>query len=298
MVGAGEAAAPERVCAVVVTYNRCDLLRRCLGALAEQTRPVDEVIVVDNASTDGTAAMVTAEFPHVTLLALPENVGGAGGFHAGLRAGLDAGHDWLWVMDDDTITVPDTLEALLAGGARPTGPPPMLLASQVRWKDESLHPMNLPTPRWRSPQEMAEGVADGLVALRNATFVSVALRREALERYGLPLAHYFIWTDDIELTSRILRTERGYVVPESRVYHWTPSPHAAAAADTGDRFFYHVRNSLLLLRGTSLAPMDRFDYARYYVKTLITFLRARGREPAALTLVARGLWAGMRGDVR
>jgi GT2 family glycosyltransferase len=287
----------ERVCAVVVTFNRRELLERCLTELQSQTRPVDEILVVDNASTDGTAELVRSAFPAVRLLALEENVGGAGGFHAGMAAALERGFDWIWVMDDDTYAVPDTLQTLLAGAARATGRPPMIVASQVRWKDESLHPMNEPSPRWRAPEAMAAGVADGLVALRNATFVSIAIRREALERYGLPLAHYFIWTDDVELTSRILRREPGYLVPESRVYHWTPTAHAAASA-TGDRFFFHVRNSLLLLRGTSLAPADRLDYARYYVKSLLAFLRERGPTPAALRLLGRGLWAGLRGEVR
>lgn len=287
----------ERVCAVVVTYNRCDLLEQCLRRLLSQTRPAEEIIVVDNASTDGTATMVRTTFPEVTLVELPENAGGAGGFHAGMREALDRGHDWVWVMDDDTFTVDDTLEALLDGGRRWRGAPPMMLASQVRWKDETLHPMNLPSPRWRDPELMALGVADGLVGLRNATFVSVALRREALERYGLPLAHYFIWTDDVELTSRVMRDQPGFLVPDSRVYHWTQTAHAAANP-SGDRFYFHVRNSLLLLRGTSLAPMDRIDYARYYVRTLLTFLRERGREPAALKLLARGVRDGLTGEVR
>src|SRR4051794_9178418 len=100
MVSAGGAdTTSESVCAVVVTFNRRDLLESCLAALGEQTRHVDEIIVVDNASTDGTAGFVAAEFPDVTVLVLPANVGGAGGFHAGLGAALAKGHDWLWVMD-------------------------------------------------------------------------------------------------------------------------------------------------------------------------------------------------------
>ena len=114
-------AATESVCAVVVTHNRRDLLRRCLAALAEQQRPVDEVLVVDTASTDDTSAMVRTEHPGVQLLRLEENVGGAGGFHRGLAWAHARGHDWLWLMDDDTFTLPDTLATLLEGGARAPG---------------------------------------------------------------------------------------------------------------------------------------------------------------------------------
>ena len=61
----------ERVCAVVVTYNRSALLREALVALGAQTRPVDRILVVDNASTDGTREIVAAEFPDVEILRAP-----------------------------------------------------------------------------------------------------------------------------------------------------------------------------------------------------------------------------------
>lgn len=81
----------ERVCAVIVTYNRKALLRECLKAVLSQTRPPDHVLVVDNASTDGTPEMLQEEFPQVEVLRLPETRAGPGvprGNEAGLRAGL------------------------------------------------------------------------------------------------------------------------------------------------------------------------------------------------------------------
>ena len=95
------------VWAVVVTYNRKELLRECLVALRAQTRPPDHVLVVDNASTDGTLELVSEEFGEVELLALPENVGGAGGFHAGLERAYASGAEWAWLMDDDTVPQPE-----------------------------------------------------------------------------------------------------------------------------------------------------------------------------------------------
>ena len=103
----------ERVCAVIVTYNRKALLKECLEAVLAQTRPPDHVLVVDNASTDGTAEMLREEFPQVEVLRLPENQGGAGGFHEGMKRAYEEGFDWLWLMDDDTIPRPEALEALL-----------------------------------------------------------------------------------------------------------------------------------------------------------------------------------------
>jgi len=292
-----DASNESSVCAVVVTHNRKELLIRCLSGLAGQTRPVDEIVVVDNASTDDTPAHVRQEFPGVALLLLPENVGGAGGFNRGIAWGHARGHGWLWLMDDDTLPEPGALEALLEGGERaPRHAPPLVLASQVLWKDGSLHPMNRPWPR-RRPANAPVLDVNGLVSIRAATFVSVALRREAMDRFGLPLSHYFIWTDDIEYTARILRTENGYLVQESRVCHWTDRAHSPVSA-SGSRFYYHVRNSLLLLRGTSLFPLERVGYLRYWLGTLGAYLIHNRFRRDAVSIVVRGLRDGFSGGIR
>src|SRR5690606_16539980 len=76
--------APSRVAAVIVAYNRAELLREALDALAAQTRPLDVVIVVDNASTDDSPAVAAQHPLGVRLVTLERNTGGAGGFAAGL----------------------------------------------------------------------------------------------------------------------------------------------------------------------------------------------------------------------
>jgi rhamnopyranosyl-N-acetylglucosaminyl-diphospho-decaprenol beta-1,3/1,4-galactofuranosyltransferase len=289
--------APGRVCAVIVTRDRRELLHRCLVALRSERRPPDGVLVVDNDSSDGTAEMVAADFPEAELLRLETNVGGAGGFARGISRSYAQGYDWLWLMDDDTIVSGDTLAALLAGAARAAGGVPVLVASDVRWKDGRQHPMNIPVPRWRWRRELAEGISDGLLLLRYTTFVSVAVHRSAVARSGLPLEHYFIWGDDVEFTARILRNAPGYLVPESVVHHWTPTPHPAATP-TSDRFYYHARNSLFLLRGSSLTPIERVDYARYYLRTLAQYLRINRRRPRRWALLLRAFRDGLRGKAR
>ncbi len=135
-----------KVCAVVVTHNRLALLRECLSALEAQTRRPDRVLLVDNASTDGTGDALRAEFPAVELVSLPDNRGGAGGFQAGLEAAQAGEEEWFWLMDDDTIARSDALAALLAASAAIADlpPAPVLLASRVVWRDGRLHPMNTP----------------------------------------------------------------------------------------------------------------------------------------------------------
>jgi len=98
----------------VPTYNRKDLLAVCLEALLRQTRPLDEVLVVDNASSDGTAEMVTEKFgSRVTYLRLPENAGSSGGFYRGMEWAFERGHDWIWCMDNDAAPDDDCLQKLL-----------------------------------------------------------------------------------------------------------------------------------------------------------------------------------------
>src|ERR1044072_8228547 len=76
------------VVAVVVTHDRRDLLAEALTAIGAQTRVPDVVVVVDNASSDGTAELLESRFPGVDLVRLPYNTGGAGGFAAGIRSAL------------------------------------------------------------------------------------------------------------------------------------------------------------------------------------------------------------------
>ena len=101
-----------RVAAVVVTYNRVQMLRQCLAALRAQSAPCD-VLVVDNASTDDTAAVVQQlrqSDSTVYYRSTGANLGGAGGFNFGMRWAVEAGYRFVWVMDDDCFPKPDALE--------------------------------------------------------------------------------------------------------------------------------------------------------------------------------------------
>jgi rhamnopyranosyl-N-acetylglucosaminyl-diphospho-decaprenol beta-1,3/1,4-galactofuranosyltransferase len=240
----------EKVCAVIVTYNRKDLLRECLNAVLSQTRPPDHVLVVDNASTDGTPEMLKAEFPQVEVLRLPENQGGAGGFHEGMKRGYEMGFEWLWIMDDDTIPTPPALRELLEGNTltqRETGTQPVLLASKVVWQDGSLHPVNTPYPalpdllRYLSPKAK-------YCRIRFASFVSVLIHRKGVDVSGLPCKDFFIYADDLEYTARLIRqTGRGFWVKDSVVFHKTAHKGFASFRNPA-RMYYDFRNRMWILR--------------------------------------------------
>jgi rhamnopyranosyl-N-acetylglucosaminyl-diphospho-decaprenol beta-1,3/1,4-galactofuranosyltransferase len=276
-----------------VTYNRRELLRDCLAAVAAQSRTVDQVLVVDNASTDGTAAMVGEDYADVELLALPRNEGGAGGFHEGMNRAYLGGAEWLWLMDDDTISRPDTLAELLAAAERADELHPLLLASKALWTDGRLHPMNVPGLDRERLARIVGGAQHGLMPVTCATFVSLLVRREAIERYGLPAKHFFIWSDDIEYTNRVLREDTGFLVPTSVVEHRTASPHTAMTAPP-ERFYFHVRNTLYMLRGARAYPKEAVLLAWVLFSSIVVYLSGSRAPLRALPFIARGLRDGLR----
>ncbi len=106
-----------KIAAVVVTFNRKKLLLECLNALLGQTYPLDEIVVLDNASTDGTKqelqeAGILSD-ARVKYLLMEKNTGGSGGFYYGSRQAYQDGADWIWMMDDDCIPTETALEELV-----------------------------------------------------------------------------------------------------------------------------------------------------------------------------------------
>ena len=283
----------ERVCAVVVTHNRKELLQECLTALERQCRPPDSVIVVDNASTDGTRGLVASQFPHVHVVALPNNQGGAGGFHEGLKAAHATAADWIWLMDDDTIASETALrELLVAPAALESLPEPVLLSSRAVWTDGRLHPMNQPVFS-RDLEHVVEAGSRGYMPMRATTFVSLLVRRSVVDRHGLPLKHYFIWSDDIEYTARVLRAEAGYVAPASVVHHKTVNAHTAVS-DAGGRFYFHVRNVLYMSRSSAWSTREKLPLGWQLLSTTLAYLRANAFSRESVWVVIRGIYDGLR----
>jgi len=107
----------ETVAAVVVTFNRKQLLMECLNALLNQTYELDSVIIIDNNSTDGTYELLKErgyiDNEIIDYVRLNENTGGAGGFHEGIKRGYEKGYDWLWIMDDDVKPDKECLNILM-----------------------------------------------------------------------------------------------------------------------------------------------------------------------------------------
>jgi rhamnopyranosyl-N-acetylglucosaminyl-diphospho-decaprenol beta-1,3/1,4-galactofuranosyltransferase len=289
---------PPRVIAVVVTHNRRELLLESLAAAQAQHRQPDAVIVVDNASTDGTAAAVRASFPAVRLAELDGNYGGAGGFAYGMAQALRDGADLIWVMDDDTIPEPGALAALLAAREAYPGRAPAVVASAVLWTDGRPHPMNTPRAKpLAAAAERSAATGCGCVPIRSASFVSVLFDAAECRSRGLPRADFFLWNDDFEFTTRLLRGNVGLLCPASVVVHKTRT-FGGTTVDPGDRFFYEVRNKIWTLRANSLGPAERMLYTGATLRRWVRTYAAGADRRALRACFLRGLAAGIRTSPR
>ncbi len=288
--------ATPSVVAVVVTFNRLHLLPKTLAGIAGGRRVPDRVVVVDNASTDQTLTYLDdLEYPlPLDVVRLPRNTGGAGGFTVGIDRAL-AVHDadLVWVMDDDTEPLEQTLEEALDAWTRYAEAPedrPAFVASNVVWTDGREHPMNSMIQRiGASPARRARAAAVGAKTIRSGSFVSLLMDGAAMRRVGLPIVDYFIWNDDFEYSTRLARFRDAISVPRSVVAHHTKT-FGTTDANPGPRFYNDVRNKLwVFTRSQSLAPWEKLLYAGATGRLwLRTFQRATNRAEI-LSLLARGV---------
>jgi len=212
----------EKVAAVVVTFNRLDKLKTVIASIEAQTYAPDRLIIVNNASTDGTDAYLRdlkTVLP-LEIVSLPTNTGGAGGFSAGMERGYQRGADFVWIMDDDCYPTPDALAKLhggFIGAVDELGPDVPFACSLVKYIDGSICEMNNPVTTWDWGRLISQGQQS--VMVKSCSFVSVLIPRWVIEKHGLPYSEYFIWFDDHEYTLRVTAVCPGVQVLDSTVVH-------------------------------------------------------------------------------
>jgi GT2 family glycosyltransferase len=199
----------EHVCAVVVTFNRKLLLRTCLESLLAQTRPIDHILIINNASSDGTEALLAEEFPQLEVVHMGANTGGAGGFHEGMKRSLEAGYDWVWVMDDDIRMRPDALEVMLGYGhlADLIQCRKLVNGQVLVW--EAIWDANACAAMTYTREASFDNGRDW-TSISYCCFEGVLIRRALIERAGLPDTRYFVIGDDT--TYGFIASQHGHLI--------------------------------------------------------------------------------------
>ena len=237
------------VAAIVVTYNRRELLAECIDALSAQTYTNLKIYVIDNASTDGTREYIKKYIDNgfIIYINTGKNLGGAGGFNYGIKAAGNEEYDFLWIMDDDTVPNADALEKLV--NAYKINKEIGYLSSKALWKDESLCVMN--KQRDLSLHTIKD-FSENVIPSAAATFVSLFVPLSVVKDVGLPIKDFFIWGDDLEYTRRISLKYKCYVITNSIVIHKMANNDNGSievtSEDRIDRYKYAYRNEVYLYR--------------------------------------------------
>jgi GT2 family glycosyltransferase len=245
----------NRITAVVVTHNRKALLMRCLSAIAAQNQRPSEILIVDNASTDGTLELLRCEGwllrKDVEILELHNNTGGAGGFAAGLQHAINRSADWIWMMDDDAEPHPAALEELMLEADNPNH----VFGSLATNDKDTSWLTTLLTP----PIGVVE-LADSIpvrATVQSLPFLGFLIHRELVRRIGLPDTGFFIAADDIEYCLRAQQAGADIIVAgRSRIEHPKSRPYKVqllgktltCLALPPWKRYYDTRNRLLIAR--------------------------------------------------
>jgi len=209
-----------KIAAVVVTYNRLNLLKECINAIRNQTHRVDDIIVVNNSSTDGTLEWLE-EQKDLTVIT-QENLGGAGGFYTGIKTAYEKGYDWIWCMDDDAEPKKDALEEL---SLHSTGKDVVALGCSVVSPSGNIainHRAKISLkqcfPSILVPLDSKE-YQKRVVEIDAASFVGLFIKRDAIKNIGFPKIEFFINYDDIEYCIRLRSVGKILLIPSSVIVH-------------------------------------------------------------------------------
>lgn len=270
----------ENICALVWTYNRRELLRECLNAILNQTRPLDKIFIVDNDSKDGTEEMILSDFNHNKIEYINikgKNIGPSACWTIGMKKAIEEGYEWLWCMDDDVEPKNVALEKLINQNifdSKDIG----FLCSRVLWKDHTPAIMNIPSLQQSyyyndNIYSFDRYIDNNILLIKACSAVSLLIHRNSIINYGYNLKEFFIWGDDIELTQRISKHKSGIYIPDSIVIHKSErnfgSDPMIDDSKKAWRYFYWARNQLYICK----SDRGMLHYILFFIKLNIVALK-------------------------
>ncbi|QCQ93237.1 galactofuranosyltransferase GlfT1 [Rhodococcus sp. SGAir0479] len=261
----------ERIIGVVVTHKRRELLARSLKVLAGQSRPLDHLVVVDNADEPEVRELVESADVPTTYLGSKHNLGGAGGFALGILYALSLGADWVWLADDDGRPEgPEVLATLLACAQRHGLAEVSPVVCDIDQPDRLAFPLRrgVEWRRWRS--ELGDDdLLPGIASLFNGALFSAA----AIDAVGVPDLRLFVRGDEVEVHRRLVRSglpfgtclQTAYVHPDG-ADEFKPilggRMHTQYPDNETKRFFTY-RNRGYLMAQPGMRKLLPQEYARF-----------------------------------
>lgn len=294
-----------RCTVIVLNFNGEHLLPACLDSLAQQRNADIETVVADNASTDGSAALVAQKYPWIRFLALDKNYGFSKANNIALREALDRGSDYALLLNNDTYAAPDFMSEMLKiiDGNPEIGVvcPKIFFAHEPEklWYAGGEFSLWTGSPRHRGWKEIDTGQYDQSQEMTQGTGCAMLVRCSALGEVGLLDEQFWTYAEDLEWSVRFLK--RGYrlaFAPKARLWHLDGATNVKSlgSGSAAVRQFLSTRNMIFLAR-KHLCWWHVPTYALGFLVNhigLYTAVRLRRRDFRALLAIYRGLSQGLR----
>lgn len=260
-----------RFAVILVTYNRLECLKIALAKYDQQTMPPKYIVVVDNASNDGTAEYlakwqsVATDKYQKTVVRLSENTGGSGGFNRGMEEGLKLDCDFLFLADDDAYAEPDVFEQLNRAYQNLMDKRISALCTAIlnHGRYEVSHRCLIKKGPFRASLKFSapEDYQQDYFKVDILTFVGAAISKEAAIAIGLPKKEYFIYFDDTEYSLRLKDAGDIYCVTSSVMHHDIENDRRSSWKD-----YYDTRNWIDMIH-------THFSNRYYYTAIIEKYIR-------------------------
>ena len=247
----------QTVIAVVVTYNRQDLLAECVVALRNQTRHLDAILIVNNGSTDNTEAWLRKQDD--LIFVTQKNLGSAGGFNTGIKLAFEKNYDWVWLMDDDGYPKEDALQNLLDGDDEK-----ICLRNCAVINKEDRKSFVWKTGNYATIGAVNEEIIENFAHPFNGTL----LHREVIKKVGLPKKELFIWGDETEYYHRIITKFKIPFYTKTNSIHYHPASAYSYKNDwdynSNWKMYFYVRNRFHILK-TRFSNKPLAAFSMYFI---------------------------------
>ncbi len=234
---------------VIVTYNRCELLKEAIDCAMSQSVKPNHIVVINNASTDETRQFLESiKSPLVVVRHLKKNMGGAGGFYYGLKVARNLNDDWYVIIDDDAMLSKDFVKILL--NATRKYPDIQCFAGAVKTNQKIVtdHRQNISYPGFRFKKIGQELYKRKVFTCDTASFCGIMVSRSLVDKIGYPKKNYFIWYDDTEYCVRIRKYTKILVVTSAILNHKVSNANEEWPRHYTWKDYYGMRNRLCMVK--------------------------------------------------